>query len=159
MREEFSTLFPLCKNELALSTRPGAEAREKRTLQEKLAFAGIRTPDLTSRRFRSCQLGHRGGRSKKLCFIHVRRIELRAYPWEADVPKMTATEGPGGHETRDRESDADSWHTVAVSRGGFFASIATAALGTSAAALGLVLASPESASANGMLDFPPASPD
>ncbi|CAN0467372.1 unnamed protein product, partial [Ectocarpus sp. 12 AP-2014] len=74
----------------------------------------------------------------------------------ADVPKMTATEGPGGHETRDRENDADSWHTaVAVSRGGFFASIAKAALGTSAAALGLVLASPESASANGMLDFPP----
>ncbi|CAN0375366.1 unnamed protein product, partial [Ectocarpus sp. 12 AP-2014] len=75
----------------------------------------------------------------------------------ADVPKMTATEEPGGHETRDRENDADSWHTaVAVSRGGFFASIATAALGTSAAALGLVLSSPESASANGMLDFPPA---
>ncbi|CBJ29948.1 conserved unknown protein [Ectocarpus siliculosus] len=75
----------------------------------------------------------------------------------ADVPKMAATERPGGHETPKRENDADSRHTaVAVSRGGFFASIATAALGTSAAALGLVLASPESASANGMLDFPPA---
>ncbi|CAB1107484.1 unnamed protein product [Ectocarpus sp. CCAP 1310/34] len=52
MREEFSTLFPLCTHELALSTRPGAEAREKLTLQETLAYAGIRTPDLTSRRFR-----------------------------------------------------------------------------------------------------------
>ncbi|CAB1103656.1 unnamed protein product [Ectocarpus sp. CCAP 1310/34] len=44
MREEFSTLFPLCTHELALSTRPGAEARGKLTLQEKLAYAGIRTP-------------------------------------------------------------------------------------------------------------------
>ncbi|CAM9465400.1 unnamed protein product, partial [Ectocarpus sp. 6 AP-2014] len=51
-REEFSTLFPLCTHELALSTWPGVEGREKLTLQEKLAYAGIRTPDLTSRRFR-----------------------------------------------------------------------------------------------------------
>ncbi|CAB1119817.1 unnamed protein product [Ectocarpus sp. CCAP 1310/34] len=62
MREEFSTLFPLCTHELALSTGPGAEAREKLTLQEKLAYAGIRTPDLTSRRFRGYQLDHRGDR-------------------------------------------------------------------------------------------------
>ena len=60
MREEFSTLFPLCTHELALSTRPGAEAREILTLQEKLASAGIRTPNLTSRRFRGYQLDHRG---------------------------------------------------------------------------------------------------
>ncbi|CAB1101646.1 unnamed protein product [Ectocarpus sp. CCAP 1310/34] len=58
--KEFSTLFPLCTHELALSTRPGAEAREKLNVQEKLAYAGIRTPDLTSRRFRSYQLDHRG---------------------------------------------------------------------------------------------------
>ncbi|CAB1110000.1 unnamed protein product [Ectocarpus sp. CCAP 1310/34] len=38
MRKEFSTLFPLCTHELALSTRPGAEAREKLTLQGKLAY-------------------------------------------------------------------------------------------------------------------------
>ncbi|CAB1104881.1 unnamed protein product [Ectocarpus sp. CCAP 1310/34] len=60
MREEFSTLFPLRTHELALSTRPGAEAREKLTLQEKLANAGSRTPDLTSKRFRGYQLDHRG---------------------------------------------------------------------------------------------------
>ncbi|CAM9467898.1 unnamed protein product, partial [Ectocarpus sp. 8 AP-2014] len=47
---------------VALSTRPGAEAREKLTLQGKLAYAGIRTPDLTSRRFREYQLDHRGDR-------------------------------------------------------------------------------------------------
>ncbi|CAB1118236.1 unnamed protein product [Ectocarpus sp. CCAP 1310/34] len=55
LRGEFSTLFTLCTHGLALSTRPGAEAREKLTLQEKLAYAGIRTPDLTSRRLRGYQ--------------------------------------------------------------------------------------------------------
>ncbi|CAB1103204.1 unnamed protein product [Ectocarpus sp. CCAP 1310/34] len=50
MREEFSTLFLLCTHELALSTRPGAEGREKLTLLEQPAYAGIRTLDLTSRR-------------------------------------------------------------------------------------------------------------
>ncbi|CAB1109951.1 unnamed protein product [Ectocarpus sp. CCAP 1310/34] len=53
MREEFSTLFPLCTHELALSTRPEAGAREKLTLQEKLAYAWIRSPDLTSRSIRA----------------------------------------------------------------------------------------------------------
>ncbi|CAN0123159.1 unnamed protein product [Ectocarpus sp. 6 AP-2014] len=43
MREEFSTLFPLCTHDLALSTRPGAEAREKLALQEKLPYARILT--------------------------------------------------------------------------------------------------------------------
>ncbi|CAB1108727.1 unnamed protein product [Ectocarpus sp. CCAP 1310/34] len=65
MREEFSTLVPLCTHALALSTRSGAEAREKLTLQEKLAYSGIRTPDLTSRRFRSYQLDHKGDRQFK----------------------------------------------------------------------------------------------
>ncbi|CAN0421347.1 unnamed protein product [Ectocarpus sp. 13 AM-2016] len=41
MREEFSTLFPRCTLELPLSTWPGAEAREKLTLQGELAYAGI----------------------------------------------------------------------------------------------------------------------
>ncbi|CAN0549901.1 unnamed protein product [Ectocarpus sp. 12 AP-2014] len=62
MREEFSSLFPLCTHERALSTWTGAEARGKLNLQEKLAYAGIRTPDLTSRRFRGYQLDHRGAR-------------------------------------------------------------------------------------------------
>ncbi|CAN0567443.1 unnamed protein product [Ectocarpus sp. 12 AP-2014] len=52
MREEFRTLFPLCTHELALSNRPGAEARKKLTLREELAYTGIRTPYLTSRRCR-----------------------------------------------------------------------------------------------------------
>ncbi|CAB1111000.1 unnamed protein product [Ectocarpus sp. CCAP 1310/34] len=65
MREESSTLFPLCTHELALSTRPGAEARQKLTSQENLAYAGIRTPDLTSRRFRGYELDHRGDRCAK----------------------------------------------------------------------------------------------
>ncbi|CAB1109322.1 unnamed protein product [Ectocarpus sp. CCAP 1310/34] len=66
MREEFSTLFPLCTHERALSTisRARAGAREKLTVQEKLAYAGIRTPDLTSRRVRGFQLDHRGDRSE-----------------------------------------------------------------------------------------------
>ncbi|CAB1106259.1 unnamed protein product [Ectocarpus sp. CCAP 1310/34] len=59
MREEFSTLFPLCTHELAPSTRPGAEAREQLTVQEKLACAGLRTPDLTSRMFQGYQLDQR----------------------------------------------------------------------------------------------------
>ncbi|CAB1106506.1 unnamed protein product [Ectocarpus sp. CCAP 1310/34] len=58
-----STLFSLCTHELALSTRPGAEARENSLCKKKLAYAGIRTPDLTSRRFRGYQLDHRGDRS------------------------------------------------------------------------------------------------
>ncbi|CAB1115093.1 unnamed protein product [Ectocarpus sp. CCAP 1310/34] len=39
-----------------IDSGPGAEAREKLTLQEKLAYAGIRTPDLISRRFRGINL-------------------------------------------------------------------------------------------------------
>ena len=71
MREEFNTLSPLCTHELALSTRPGA--REKLTLQQKLAYARIRTPDLTTRRFRGYQLDHRGDRYP---YIHLNaRVE------------------------------------------------------------------------------------
>lgn len=43
-----------------------------------------------------------------------------------------------------------------VSRGGFFASVATVVLGGSALLTGATLGAPEAASANGMLDFPPA---
>ncbi|CAM9994620.1 unnamed protein product [Ectocarpus sp. 4 AP-2014] len=63
MREEFSTLFPLCTHELRLSTRPGAEAREKLTLQEKLHYAGIQSPHLTSGMFRGYQLNRPPGRT------------------------------------------------------------------------------------------------
>ncbi|CAB1102390.1 unnamed protein product [Ectocarpus sp. CCAP 1310/34] len=62
MREEFTTLFPLCTHELALSTRPGAEAREKLTLLEKLAYAGVRTPDLTSTSWSSQETNLRSSR-------------------------------------------------------------------------------------------------
>ncbi|CAB1099665.1 unnamed protein product [Ectocarpus sp. CCAP 1310/34] len=86
MREEFSTLFPLCTHELALSTRPGAEAREKLTLQEKLAScAGIRTPDLTSRRFRGYRLDHQGDR-----LVGIDRVEC----WISTDIRRLAPRGP-----------------------------------------------------------------
>ncbi len=43
-----------------------------------------------------------------------------------------------------------------ISRRGFFASVATAAVGGSAVLTGATLGAPEAARANGMLDFPPA---
>ncbi|CAM9209854.1 unnamed protein product [Ectocarpus sp. 12 AP-2014] len=47
MREEFSTFFPLNTHDLLrFPPRLVTEAREKLTFQEKLAFAGIRTPDV-----------------------------------------------------------------------------------------------------------------
>ncbi|CAB1103071.1 unnamed protein product [Ectocarpus sp. CCAP 1310/34] len=49
------------RRKITTTKRPGAEARGKPTLQEKLAYAGIRTPDLTCRGFRDYQLDHRGG--------------------------------------------------------------------------------------------------
>ncbi|CAB1104364.1 unnamed protein product [Ectocarpus sp. CCAP 1310/34] len=79
MREEFSTLFPLCTHQLALSARPGAEAGEKLTLQEMLAYAGIHTPDLTSRRFRGYQLDqldHRGDESQRVSLLHFSELGI-----------------------------------------------------------------------------------
>ncbi|CAM9650761.1 unnamed protein product [Ectocarpus sp. 12 AP-2014] len=64
-----SALFPLCvhTNYVALSTWPGAEARQKLALQEKLAYAGIRTQGLTCTRLLGYQLDHRGDGARRDC--------------------------------------------------------------------------------------------
>lgn len=63
--------------------------------------------------------------------------------------RVTGTTAAGGRE-------ASLLPNAAVSRGGFFASLATAALGSSAVLTATVLTGPDEASANGMLDVPPA---
>ncbi|CAB1098710.1 unnamed protein product [Ectocarpus sp. CCAP 1310/34] len=97
MREEFSTLFPLCTHELALSTRPGAEARDKLTVHEKLAYAGIRTPDLTSRRLRGYKLDHRGDRLQQT-FVFLGKIRgiCAAHGGRLDAHTRTLVESFGG---------------------------------------------------------------
>ncbi|CAM9751557.1 unnamed protein product [Ectocarpus sp. 4 AP-2014] len=111
MREEFSTFFPLCTHELALSTRPGAEAREQLTLREKPAYTGIRTLDLTSSKFRGYQQDHWGDRH--VSFASCGDVWLKRFPTYvvcryARRPERTLAE------------NSSPWHVPSIPKSGTF---------------------------------------